>query len=298
MKRPMESSRTGREVYYLILGAAMKQLNSDEVRLAAHDERAASNDGAKLTEIGAVLDQSSAQAAHNVIDENGQASHNLWFAVAAVLSIAWFPYVAVCVLYEFYTDDSGVWPFAAEHLWEMVQHLSIVAVILYIMYRDGRPWSAFGIVRPRLVHDIGLALLVFFGASMALGTIYSFGAVVVGHDEMDSLSTSDYAFSVPITAADFIVLILVSLTIGLSEEIAMRGYLLPTLERLLGSTAMSVVVTSLLFASYHLYQGVGATVWILLIGLVFGCAFCWMRRLWPLVLAHAAMDIWALWPVE
>jgi membrane protease YdiL (CAAX protease family) len=39
-------------------------------------------------------------------------------------------------------------------------------------------------------------------------------------------------------------------------------------------------------------------VWIFIIGLVFGTIFAVWRRLWPLVLAHAAMDVVAQWPWE
>ena len=36
--------------------------------------------------------------------------------------------------------------------------------------------------------------------------------------------------------------------------------------------------------------------WIFFIGLIFGVLFSWRRNLWPLVLAHAAMDVIALLP--
>lgn len=39
------------------------------------------------------------------------------------------------------------------------------------------------------------------------------------------------------------------------EELVMRGYLIPRLERLLRSTRIAVLVTTAVFASYHIYQG-------------------------------------------
>ena len=257
------------------------------------------DDDIVLTEASSIIPVRAVPEGPIVADDAGLQTadnHNRWLAVAAVLALAWFPYVAVCLLYEVYSDDSSAWPFAAEHLWELIQHVSIIAVILYVMYRVGRPWSAFGIERFRLFYDTGLGVLLFFGTYLVLGQFYFIGELFAGSEEMERFSTPDFAFPEPLAAADYVVLILVSLSIGMSEEIAMRGYLLPTLERLLGSTAWSVFATSLLFASYHLYQGAGPAVWIFVLGLVFGCAFCWMRRLWPLVLAHAAMDVVDLWP--
>ena len=70
----------------------------------------------------------------------------------------------------------------------------------------------------------------------------------------------------------------------------MRGYLLPRLERLLCSTRLSVLVTTALFASYHIYQGIGAAIGIAAVGFVYALAFCCFRRLWPLCAAHVIVD--------
>ena len=74
---------------------------------------------------------------------------------------------------------------------------------------------------------------------------------------------------------------------GFSEELVMRGYLIPRLERLLQSTWVAVVVTSVLFGSYHLYQGTAYAIASAVLGLFLGVAFCLTRRLWPLCAAHA-----------
>ena len=74
---------------------------------------------------------------------------------------------------------------------------------------------------------------------------------------------------------------------GVSGELVMRGYLIPRLERLLRSSWAAVLVTSLLFVSYRLYQGVTPVVTDVAFGLVCAAWFCLLRRLWPLCLAHA-----------
>ena len=214
-----------------------------------------------------------------------------WFAVAAVLAIAWFPYAAANVLYWLFTDDSANWPYLANTIWEIVQNLTILVVVLFIMYCDGRPWPTFGVVQPRWAADPVVAIAILVGTWGMLSVIYGAVGVVVGNEAVDQFSASAYEFAMPATAADYLALVLVSLCIGMSEELAMRGYLIPTFERLLKSTPLSVVLTSFIFASYHTYQGFGAAVWIFVLGLLFGAVFCWQRRLWPLVIAHAAMDV-------
>jgi len=80
---------------------------------------------------------------------------------------------------------------------------------------------------------------------------------------------------------------------GFAEELILRGYLIPRLETLTGSTAKSIVLSSVLFASYHIYQGPASSIQILIMGLIFGSFFAITRRICPLVLAHASFGIFA-----
>jgi membrane protease YdiL (CAAX protease family) len=219
-----------------------------------------------------------------------------WFAVTAVMAIAWFPYMASCLLHWVFGNDTTGWPYIANSLWEIVQHLAIVAVVLYVMYCDGRPWSTFGIRRPHWLWISSAAFLILVGTTTILGALYLLSAGLVGMEAVDRFSESAYQFETPTTLADYLALVLLSWSVGLSEELVMRGYLIPTFERLLRSTWLSILLTSALFASYHVYQVFGPMLWIFGIGLMFGAIFCRWRHLWPLVLAHAAMDMFALAP--
>jgi uncharacterized protein len=53
---------------------------------------------------------------------------------------------------------------------------------------------------------------------------------------------------------------------------------------------MAVLVTTALFGSYHMYQGPVGAIGATAIGLVYAIAFCLLRRLWPLCIAHALHD--------
>jgi len=93
---------------------------------------------------------------------------------------------------------------------------------------------------------------------------------------------------------DYVLLIPMSFAIGLSEEIVVRAYLIPRLEEAFHSTIGAVVATSLMFASYHINQGASHTTSVFVFGLAYGIAFAWLRRLWPLVIAHTLADIVAI----
>ena len=76
-----------------------------------------------------------------------------------------------------------------------------------------------------------------------------------------------------------------------AEEVVMIGYLLTRFRQLGWSENRSALVAAVLRGCYHLYQGIGAFVGNLVMGLVF--ARWWQRtnRLWPLVGAHLLIDV-------
>ena len=86
-------------------------------------------------------------------------------------------------------------------------------------------------------------------------------------------------------------LVLAAFANGWAEEVIVVGYLLTRLRQLGVSPGQGArVVSSLLRGAYHLYQGFGAGLGNLAMGLVFG--YTWRRtgRLWPLIVAHGIID--------
>jgi membrane protease YdiL (CAAX protease family) len=71
----------------------------------------------------------------------------------------------------------------------------------------------------------------------------------------------------------------------------MIGYLLTRLRQLGWSADRSVLAAALLRGCYHLYQGFGGFVGNTVMGLVFGRVWQRTGRLWPLIGAHAIIDV-------
>jgi membrane protease YdiL (CAAX protease family) len=74
---------------------------------------------------------------------------------------------------------------------------------------------------------------------------------------------------------------------GFAQELIFRGYLIPRFERLVRSTLIAVLVTTAMFASFHVYQGTVSMIGVAAVGFVYAIAFCLLRRLWPVCAAHA-----------
>jgi len=67
--------------------------------------------------------------------------------------------------------------------------------------------------------------------------------------------------------------------------------LLTRLERYFGSTWKAIPVAAACFTSYHIYQGSLSAIGIAVVGIFCASAFCLLRRLWPLCVAHALADV-------
>jgi membrane protease YdiL (CAAX protease family) len=75
------------------------------------------------------------------------------------------------------------------------------------------------------------------------------------------------------------------------EELVVVGYLVTRLRDLGWRAWTAVAASALLRGSYHLYQGFGAFVGNVVMGVVFALFFLRTRRVLPLVVAHTLLDV-------
>jgi membrane protease YdiL (CAAX protease family) len=147
--------------------------------------------------------------------------------------------------------------------------------------------SAFGklgfdLARPGkdLLQGLGLAALIgipslgLYAAGRALGI-----TTTIIPSALDS-----YWWTVP-------VLILSAVRHGIVEEVIVVGYLLDRLGKLGWSMPLAIFASSMLRGSYHLYQGFGPFIGNAVMGVVFALVYTRTRRVMPLVIAHALLDI-------
>jgi uncharacterized protein len=157
------------------------------------------------------------------------------------------------------------------------------ALAVYLLWRSGFSPASIGLrrfqLKPDLLGGLGLAALIglpglgLYLVARSLG----FSAEVVPTELTDSW------WRIP-------VLVLSAFANGWAEEVIVVGYLLTRLEQLRVSSTKALIWSSVLRGGYHLYQGFGAGLGNLAMGLVFG--YTWRRsgRLWPLIIAHGVID--------
>lgn len=207
------------------------------------------------------------------------------------------PYVFSSISARYVTRAGGAdQPFQYQALGTIVHSAGAIALVLFVIWRSGEPFSAFGLDR----FEVGKDLFGGVGA-FVLGVIWNYVlwyglATILGRSRAAELASHDLSAIAPPPSGRgaFGLLVAMSVANGFAEELVMRAYLIPRFERLLGSTAVAVMVSAILFAGYHSYQGSGGIISALTIGLVYGGVFCAMRRAWPVAVGHSITDIIAL----
>jgi membrane protease YdiL (CAAX protease family) len=164
----------------------------------------------------------------------------------------------------------------------VVQLIAWGGLGLYLLWRSGLSPARIGLARLAwrdLAGGVGLAALIGL-PGLAL---YLAGRALHLNASVIPSSLGDTWWRVPM-------LLLVAFANGWAEEIIVVGYLLTRLEQLGVRSRVALVWSSVLRGTYHLYQGFGAGLGNVAMGLVFGYAWQRTGRLWPLVIAHGIID--------
>jgi len=89
-----------------------------------------------------------------------------------------------------------------------------------------------------------------------------------------------------------VVFALISLMIGVYEEILFRGFLMTRLRRVSGSWVVAVLVTTAIFTAMHAPdQNHAVLVPIAILGIVFSMVTIWRRSLVPAIVGHMLFDL-------
>lgn len=99
----------------------------------------------------------------------------------------------------------------------------------------------------------------------------------------------------PQSLLEILIWIATSITAGICEEMAFRGYVQRQFQALTGSLAVAVLGQGLVFGLFHFYQGWKNVIVICVLGVLFGILTAWRRNLRANIMVHAWADIWSGW---
>jgi membrane protease YdiL (CAAX protease family) len=125
------------------------------------------------------------------------------------------------------------------------------------------------------------------------GSAYGVSRLLAGTAGPDSAKTVDSLL--PQSLIEILIWIATSITAGICEEMAFRGFLQRQLHALSGNIAVAVLGQGLVFGLVHSYQGWRNVVVISALGILYGALAAWRRNLRINIVAHAFTDVWEGW---
>ena len=159
-----------------------------------------------------------------------------------------------------------------------------VALVCYLLWNTTRPHLArLGLSFERPGRDLGWGVVLALAVGIPGLAFYFFGRAIGISVNVVPSALDTYWWTVP-------VLLLSALRAGLVEEVIVVGYLYKRLGELGWSRWAIIGSTALLRGSYHLYQGFGAFVANVAMGVLFGLLYTKYGRLLPLVVTHFLLD--------
>lgn len=161
-----------------------------------------------------------------------------------------------------------------------------VALALYLLSSHGTGWrQRLGLtdLRRRWWRNLGAGLVLAALIGLPGLGVYAVGRAIGQTVRVDTSGLPSQWWSAVILLASAAV-------IGLLEESLVVGYLVTRLKDMRVGGAIAILISSLIRASYHLYQG-----WPMALGnAAMGAVFAWIYlrtgRLAPLVIAHWTLD--------
>ncbi|MBT2595410.1 CPBP family intramembrane glutamic endopeptidase [Arthrobacter sp. ISL-72] len=176
-------------------------------------------------------------------------------------------------------------------LLDIIFALMPVLLVIYFLTEHrpaGEPGSSafrklgFNFARPGKDFLQGLGLAALIGIP-SLG-LYAAGRALGITTAIIPSALDAYWWTIP-------VLVLSAVRHGIVEEVIVVGYLLDRLGKFGWSMPLAIFTSSVLRGSYHLYQGFGPFIGNAVMGAVFAWVYTKTRRVTPLVIAHALLDI-------
>jgi membrane protease YdiL (CAAX protease family) len=215
---------------------------------------------------------------------------------ADLLFVAFFAVVAPVIDYTFFWPGfqgrSAANPASARRrLWleSIVQPWVTVGVGAAIWTWYGRSWASFGFTTAD-----GWRLWTAIAVLLLLSAYYVAGVTAITRSAETRANVRQQAETIadlmPHTQREMIGWTAVSLTAGFCEEFLFRGYLIWFLAHWLGWWG-AALLSLLVFAGWHAYQGWNGVFKTGVTGAIFTMAVAAFGSLWPAIALHALVDV-------
>jgi membrane protease YdiL (CAAX protease family) len=187
---------------------------------------------------------------------------------------------------SFFANTSSKVGFVLVAVATILRDLGLLGLILYFLWRNGEPLREIGWIRSETKREAVLGVLLFVPFFLGVTSL--------------ELSLRSVGFSAPaaplpsfLTATGTAQLLLAAIlvvVVAVAEESIFRGYLILRLKAITGSDGRAVLVSALIFALGHGYEGAVGVISVTLMGLMLGWIYLWRGSLIAVTVIHFLQD--------
>lgn len=205
-----------------------------------------------------------------------------WVEFTIVIVLAFGHFIAASILGVFAVPYYDFLPSTTFTQLPIQETIVAIALACFLVVRGWRLIDL-GLTRPN-IEDLGHAALLLAAVYTATFTL-SYFMPRTTHDEELVFAHTD--LNIPFV-------LVFSLINAIFEEVFVCAYVLSAWR---GSDMWTAITASAgIRLAYHLYQGPNAVIFIGPLGLIFAWYYATRGRLWPLIAAHALLDVLYLLP--
>ena len=168
----------------------------------------------------------------------------------------------------------------------MANDLALFALIVFFLWRNGEGDARIGLTWKNGWSDVILGVFLFSVVFIVAGFLDAF----LRRLGFSGPSTAMMKELMPRGMWQVLLGVVLVTVVALAEETIFRGYLIHRLSNLTGSMVAAVIISSVIFALPHVYEGVAGAITVGVMGLMFALVYVWRGSLVAPIVAHFMQD--------
>lgn len=210
---------------------------------------------------------------------------------AIVLEVCVFLFLIVpSMVLSFFATGADKINFVLLAVSTIFRDLALVSLILFLAWRDKEPVSRLGLSVKNLDSDILLGFVLYIPFLFVVGLVTQ---LLTAIGLPSSLEPGPSFFRVGGRWEVALAVVLVAV-VAVSEETVFRGYLIRRLQAATSSTTAAVLLSSIIFALGHGYEGSLGAVTVGVMGLIFALLYLWRQSLVVPIVLHFLQNFLAI----
>lgn len=215
-------------------------------------------------------------------NDRSRLSHNIRLAEVSVFLFLVVP----SMILSFFAFKQGTLSFVLVAFTTILRDLSLVALILFFLWRNAEPLSLMGWTLKKPWNDVVLGIVLFIPFSLVIAWIENLLRLAGFSVPSKPLPS----FLTPKGPAEYLFAALLVGVVAIAEETIFRGYLILRLRAITASPALAALLSAALFSLGHGYEGSAGVITVGLMGLVFALIYLRRQSLATPIVMHFLQD--------